>query len=853
MISRRTFCILLAGSGASLSVNGTAGINPHSHSAGDGASPTDSSKPWSFAAPPDSARPYVLWMWMGSNISQTGITRDLESMKEAGIGGATIFSLADTTTPWAGMILKSPTPEIVAFTPPWWAMVRHAASEARRLGMDLILHNCAGYESSGGPWITPELAMQEVIWSEHRVGGSTRFRGTLTQATVDLHPHAQFPDVYIPSLGKVAKPIVEGRRTHYRDIAVLAVPAGGTIPRDQVIDLTGKMGKLGEMEWDVPPGEWAIYRFGHTTTGAMIQPAQWDAMGMECDKLSVEAVTFHFQHVLSGIKENLGDLMGTGLSTLYCDSYEAGDPTWTPKMRQEFQSRRGYDLTPWLPTFAGRVLGDDGETARFKADLKRTIYDLYRDCYWATAARLTREAGLQFGAEPYEGPWEISEVVKLLDRPTTEFWTDNNRYSAVDVDSVVGAAHAAGVEIISAESFTSKPEVSRWTEHPAWLKPIGDAAFCAGINRMSIHHCVHQPWDERYKPGNTMGQWGIHFGRNQTWWKPGQAWIRYLWRCQAMLQRGRFVPSSEETSCTYTGTKGGPELRSIHRKDGEADIYFVANTSRAAGRIDCRFPVGGRIPELWDAVWGSMRELQEFTENGGAITIPLEFVPAQSFFVVFRKPGAASAAGKPNFPALVNLSRIGGPWELSFDTKWGGPGSLRMDELADWTTRPEAGVRYYSGTALYRKEFEFAAASTGKQIYLDMGSVKHLAEVTLNGIALGVVWTAPWRVDVTTALRSGLNKLEIAVTNVWANRLIGDEQEPTDCIFEQGDPNFKSGDFLKEFPDWFLKKETRPSPGRYGFATWNYFTKESKLEPSGLMGPVQLLIETDLPPANRRG
>jgi hypothetical protein len=118
-----------------------------------------------FLNPPDSTRPYVLWMWMGSNISKEGITLDLEAMKEAGIGGATIFSLADTLTPWAGVIQKSPTPEVVTYTEPWWRMVRHAASECRRLGLELILHNCAGYESSGGPWITPELSMQEVIWS----------------------------------------------------------------------------------------------------------------------------------------------------------------------------------------------------------------------------------------------------------------------------------------------------------------------------------------------------------------------------------------------------------------------------------------------------------------------------------------------------------------------------------------------------------------------------------------------------------------------------------------------------------------------------------------------------------------
>jgi hypothetical protein len=475
---------------------------------------------WSFASPPDSARPYVLWMWMGCNVSKAGITSDLEAMQDAGFGGATIFSLADTVTPWAGAILRSPTPDIVAFTDPWWGMVRHAATEAHRLKLELSLHNCAGYESSGGPWITPELSMQEIIWSETSVSGPLSFDGALPRATVDPHPHANFPDVYIPSLGRVDKPIVEARRTYYRDIVVLALPAVGDVRIEDVLDISDKMRPDGRIEWNAPSGNWILYRIGHTTTGAMIQPAQWDAMGMECDKMNADAVAFHVQHVLSEMRKHLGALMGAGLAngvtTLYFDSYEAGDPTWTPKMREEFETRRGYNLTPWLPVMLGRTVGSRVETERFKIDFKRTVEDLYRDCYWATAARLTHKAGLKFSAEPYDGPWQIPEIVPLLDIPAAEFWTHDNRYSPVEVDPVSKAAHARGDPVIAAEAFTSAPKFSRWNAHPAWLKPIGDAAFCAGINRLALHNFVQQPWDGKYKPGNAMGQWGIHFGRNQT-------------------------------------------------------------------------------------------------------------------------------------------------------------------------------------------------------------------------------------------------------------------------------------------------------------------------------------------------
>ncbi len=796
-----------------------------------------------FVHPPDATRPYVLWMWMGSNISKQGITLDLEAMKEAGIGGATIFSLADTLIPWSGVILKSPTPEIVTWTEPWWEMVHHAASECRRLGLDLILHNCAGYESSGGTWITPELAMQEVVWSEQKVQGGKQLAINLSRAVIDPHPHSLFPQLYIPSLGRIDKPIVEGRQTYYRDIAVIALPSSGIPTFDRIINLSAQMNEHGDLNWDAPEGEWSIYRFGHTTTGAMIQPAQWDAIGLECDKMSKEAVTFHVTHVLGEIKKHLGDLAGTALSTLYFDSYEAGDPTWTPKMAEEFRNRRGYDILPWLPVLAGRTLGSKRATDEFHADFQRTIKDLYRDCYWATPRALSHEAGLQFVAEPYTGPWEIDEVVKFLDHPNMEFWTGKDKWAPVADDPIIPCSHELDQRIIGAEAFTTSPEFAQWNEHPAWLKPIGDAAFCAGVNRMNTHHFVQQPWGPAYKPGNAMGQWGVHFGRYQTWWEEGKEWYRYLWRCQALLQAGDIVPASDGTSATIKATPAAQSLQSIHRRHKDADIYFIANLDRSSCTADCSFPITGKQPELWDPVWGTMRDLPSFEQANGATRFKLNFEAAQSFFVVFRKPAGPVPPQAVNFPELKAIAAVEGSWKLHFDPAWGGPAAIEFDNLEDWTTRAEPGIKYYSGTVLYKKSINLANLARDRKIYLDLGAVNYLATVTVNGKKLGVLWTAPWRIEITGAVRSGENLIEIAVTNVWANRLIGDEQEPPDLIWQQGDPRFHSGQFLKEFPDWFLKQGKRPSSGRFTFTTWNYFTKDSALSPSGLMGPVKVLIE----------
>ncbi len=803
-----------------------------------------------FLAPPPSTRPYVLWMWMGSNITRQGITLDLEAMKEAGIGGATIYSLADTLTPWAGVILHSPTPQIVTYTEPWWEMLRHAASECRRLGLELILHNCAGYESSGGPWITPELSMQEVVWSEHPVSGG-KVAITLTRAEVDPHPHAQFPTVYIPSLGKDGIPLVEARQRYYRDIAVLALPASGTPKLSDVVDLSSKMNAAGELTWDAPAGDWIIYRFGHTTTGAMIQPAQWDAMGLECDKMSVEAVTFHCKHVLDDIRKHVGDLIGNpGLSTFYFDSYEAGDPTWTPKMAEEFKNRRGYNILPFLPILAGRTIESGSKTESFKKDFKRTIADLYRDCYWATPRTLAHEYGLEFVAEPYEGPWETSEVIKYLDHANMEFWTHEEKYSPTANRPVIDTAHHLNQRIIGAEAFTTGPELAAWKAHPAWLKSIGDAAFCDGVNRFNIHHFVQQPWDAQHQPGNAMGQWGIHLGRYQTWWKPGKAWFTYLWRCQTLLQTGDFVPASPQTSAVLTPhpsdlSKGRLELQSIHRVHRKEHIYFIANTSHHEGKAECIFPIAHLDPELWDPVWGTIKELTSTTDASGRTNFDLDFADSQSYFIIFRKPRKTAQNAISNASALTSLVELNGSWDVRFDPRWGGPSSIQFDKLQDWSQHKEKGIKYYSGNAKYKKTFRLPEGLSGQKIWLDLGVVHCIATVKINGKEVGVVWTSPWRIDISSAILPKENILEIAVANVWANRLIGDEREPADITWQMGDPVLKGGYFMKELPQWFLKNEPRPSKERYTFTTWNYFHKpDHVLISSGLLGPVRLMKES---------
>lgn len=795
-----------------------------------------------FKNPPPSAKPGVLWMWMGANLTKEGITKDLEALKKAGFNRTTMFHLADITTPWAGYIGKSPTPEIISWTEPWWKLVRHAALESKRLGMDFGMFNGPSYSSSGGKWITPELSMQEVVWSENKVGGNRHISVQLKRPSVDPRANQFFPH-HNPENGKLEKPQIEARKTYYKDIATLAVPSSGIIPKDSIIDLTSRMKEDGSIEWDAPAGDWTIYRFGHTTRGTLIQPGQWEATGFECDKMSPGAISFHMDHVVTEIQKHLGDLIGTGFTHVHFDSYEAGYPTWTPKMREEFLKRRGYDLLTYLPAFARRIIESKADSARFAKDFDATIKDLYRDVYFATIAKKLKAANLTFLCEPYGGPWRQSEIMPLIGNVMTEFWTHGGRYEPYELDPTVAALRTSGQNIVEAEAFTGDPKESKWSETPAWIKPIGDAAFCAGVNRMILHRFVQQPWDDRYKPGATMGQWGTHFDRTQTWWEPGQALVQYWSRCQALLQWGSIVlPSTDDV--TVSSVEGKVDIKQIHRRWGTTDIYFVANIARSMGAATCSFKVSGKQPELWDPVTGGIRYLPQFEAKDGFTTIPLRFDSAQSFFIVFRREEKQKAAGK-NFTAFKELTTINGAWKVQFDAAWGGPKTaVSFPFLQDWTKHTIPGIKYYSGTAVYTKIFDAVVAAKSKStLYLDLGRVNHIARVRLNNKDLGVVWTAPWRVHLPAGLLNTTgNKLQIEVTNVWANRLIGDEQEPADMIWETA-PLDSTAHYLKEFPDWFLKGQPRPSKGRYCFTTWNYFNKNSPLISSGLLGPVRIIRE----------
>lgn len=1069
-----------------------------------------------FQTPPLSARPHTWWHWMNGNVTKQGITADLEAMKAAGIGGAQMFTV-DQGIP-AGSAKYG--------GPEWRELTAFAVKEAARLGLELCLHNCAGWSSSGGPWVQPEDAMQVVAWSSVKVKG---------------------PKTFSETLPPIEAPRVESKVPFSRDIAVYAyrTPADGdvvslrpsdflqrtgvergdaikpdftplqqnvSIPSSGLVMLTEKLSDDGKLTWDVPPGDWTILRMGYVPVGVHNHPAPPEGYGLEVDKLSKEAFDHHWAGLVGKVLSDIGPAGTKTLNNVLIDSYEVGDQNWTPKFREDFQRLRGYDPLPYLPVIAGRIVDGKEKSERFLWDLRRTIADLFAENYFGRAAELAHQSGMRFSTEPYgSGGFDTIQSGATADIPMGEFWLGGAAMETAKLASSI--AHVTGRAVVGAESFTADVNPGRWREEPYAMKALGDLAFCNGINRYIFHRWAMQPWIG-LNPGMTMGPWGTHLERTQTWFTEAGTWLKYVARCQYLLQQGTFqadalyyvgedapndlpgrsglrpelpagydydgcdadallrlsvkngklvLPSgttyrvlvlpnsrfmtpriarkikslvsagatvygdkplqspslSDYPACdtevrtiadqlwgegqplgpvNHTFGKGrvvaneplldvlrerlgvvpdfdyapknyGHRFIDIHRKIGNADVYFVSNQRNQSADADCTFRVSGKVPELWHPETGAIEEAPVYRSGPNGTTVPLHFDTAESVFVVFRKaapkvhlaslepissgktahepevtidraryetsdgrgadvterirslvgegerqipasnalfgdpvPNVVKrlviefhvdgkpvsrtvpengvvelipiAAGRDLEPAPFAIRKVGdrtvevvqwkggafliqdstgklrsrpaaapasttailGPWRVSFAPNLGAPASAVFDRLISWPTNANPGIKYFSGSATYSKEFTLPAGYAGKRIRLSLGQVKNFATVTLNGKPVAVLWKPPFSVDVTPFVRPGMNRLQVKVTNLWPNRIIGDEQLPSDVEWD--------GSVLKQWPDWLAKGEPRPKTGRVTFETWHYYDKNSPLLESGLLGPVTIQAAT---------
>ncbi len=542
----------------------------------------------SFQSPPSGARPYTWWHWVDGNVSKEGITKDLEAMKAAGIGGFHQFDGG----------LGIPQGPVEYNSPKFHELIAFAFSEAERLGLDGGFNNASGWSSTGGPWIKPDNSMKMLIWSDTIIEGS-RSNGI-----------------------KLARPMVNSNRwggkkipqesDFYRDVEVLAFPTpkdtayrlsdwkekslysqaakpdkfipsferaplDAIIQSDKVVNLTDRMDAQGKLNWVSPAGSWTILRIGFTSTGATNRPGSKNSMGLEVDKLSRKAMDVHWDSLIYKI---IADGKGkNGLGSILIDSYEIGLQNWTDDFNDQFKKRRGYDLLPRLVCITGRILDNTETTERILWDLRTTVAELMHENYFGYFADKCHEKGLKFACEPYgSGTFDAAASSLIADIPMTEFWAGPIKIRdlwAWTSQVVPSGAHLSGKSIVGAESFTAMD--GNYKDDPYSLKPQGDAAFARGTNRYYFHTFVHQPWNDEVKPGMSFGGFGGNYHRNNTWYPKSRAWMDYIARCQFIFQKGTY---QADVLALYGDERG---FNSFLNGNEQLDVQFISGVNTDLG------------------------------------------------------------------------------------------------------------------------------------------------------------------------------------------------------------------------------------------------------------------------------
>ena len=284
----------------------------------------------------------------------------------------------------------------------------------------------------------------------------------------------------------------------------------------------------------LPEGTWRILRMGHTSTGHTNATAG-GAKGLECDKFSRKAVEKQLDRWF-GLFINRPN--HKAIQYLHVDSWECGSQNWSKNFAQEFERRRGYDIIPLLPLYAGVPMVGGEEVLR---DIRKTIDELVNEVFFVTVAQKAKEYGVQLSSESV-APTMVSDGMahyRYVDVPMGEFWLNSPTHDKPnDMLDAISGAHVYGKNIVQAEGFTEVRGV--WDETPASIKALLDRNFALGMNRLFFHVNTHNPWLDR-KPGMTLDGIGLFFQRDQTWFPEAKPFVDYITHCQTLLQKGKPV------------------------------------------------------------------------------------------------------------------------------------------------------------------------------------------------------------------------------------------------------------------------------------------------------------------------
>ena len=712
------------------------------------------------------------------------------------------------------------------------------------------------------------------------------------------------------------------------DIELNPTPYADDASCRMVIDLTDKV-RNGKLTWKAPKGRWRIYRMGASLTGKQNHPASPEATGLEVDKLDKKAWVRHFRNYIdmnkSAVKGKLGQ---EGISYMLVDSYEAAHQNWTPRLREEFTQRRGYDPILWYPVLTGQILQSPEQSECFLWDWRKTIGELFEENFAVLDDLVKKEYGMKgcYVESHGNGRAFIADGMSMkshCDFPMSEIWvqgkvgTQNRVQEGIsDIRESSSVAHIYGKEVVAAESFTATGaggEAYRF--HPANIKWTADTEIANGLNHFVIHDSAHQPSDD-LKPGLGLGVYGQWFNRHDTWAELAGPWIDYLARSSWMLRQGEHVsdilwyygednnitglyshsfpeipegydfdfinpdallseisvqggkavtgngkeykvicldrnctrmslevlkkiallasrgviicgqvpsvPASMYDSRTefeaivkdiwFSGrenvfggtwldevmlTSGispdlkvlrGRDIRSVHRTLQEGEIYWVNSPVSESQSVEVSLRVCGLKPQKWDPMNGEVSDLSYRFDEGRTI-VSLDFEPNDAFFIVLREKTDETSFQLPKKKSAILKQ-------------------LDINGLGCWTENPE--TRHFSGTRSYSCAVEIPEYRG--RLMLDLGEVYNLAQVIIDGEPVETLWKAPFRVDITDYVKGRKTvELEIKVTNLWVNHLIGDAGK---------EPHQRSS-----------------------YVSFDFYNGTEPLQKSGLIGPVSFLEE----------
>ena len=507
-----------------------------------------------FIYPPEESCLRCYWWWLNSMATKEWITRDLEEMKAKGYGGASIVDAGSSNYQVAAKTQAGP----VFMSPAWMELYKHAVKEAERVGIELSINVQSGW-NPGAPSITPEFAMKKIVWSEVNVTGGKQINIELPKLeNILLAKEIMVQAIPVSDTAKLRNKIIQNwdiksfrEEIGWKGVYPLHLlredfPGDGgdvAIKNEKIIDLTANF-RDGKLDWNAPEGNWTIIRYGYTCTGARTSTNSDGWSGLSVDHLSPQAFdVFSNTVILPLIK--VAQSVGNSVKFLQTDSWEMGLVNWTDNFPSEFKKFRGYDIGPFMPVLAGRIVGSREESDRFLHDFRQTIGDCVAEYHYKLFYNVAHQYGMGIHPEsggPHSAPVDALKVMAISDFPQGEFWAVANTHRIRDderlsVKQSACVAHTNGKRFVAAEGPTSIGP--QWERSPKDLKANIDRVFCSGVNRIVWHTFTSSP-REFGLPGNEYFA-GTHLNPNVTWWKQSKDFISYLDRSCYLLQQGLYV------------------------------------------------------------------------------------------------------------------------------------------------------------------------------------------------------------------------------------------------------------------------------------------------------------------------